>query len=1085
MSIRTLFRTCLRGLALAAVGIAATAHASPQLSISFSPAGIRSGDKALLVIQFQTTTFQLTNATATINYPGFTNTGTVQNFCTDNPAVSVTATPGTSTLQVSQFNLTSAFFCYMYVEMLPQSTGSTTVTVPPGAFVDPNPANGASLTSTSATLCVSTPAVVTNANDSGAGSLRDALVTVGASCAAPQNIEFNIPGAGPHIIALATELPSVSISFGLEIDGYSQPGSVPNSVVPPSSNNAVIQVGLDGAACTGCSGIVTGTNTVVKGLAIYNFQADGIFLAGSSEASGNYVGVDPGGAPGRIGNSGIAADGFSNQVGDGTAAGTNLVGNALVGVKVTGYATIHGVQVGGTRSGASGNANFAGITVGVGATPGSAQGSIFDSVVQYNGSGIVGDPVGSSRFYVSGTSSFLNGTSPGIDINADGPTPNDDVTPPYDTDGILNYPTITSVVQAGGNTVIQGQIHTTSTGSTSGAYSLFANALARGVNEGQTLLGTFPFGPLDATGATTFTQTVAGTWDNISAQMTADTCGDGCTFSSEFSPPVAAAAAPAITVAPTALDFGTVQVGTTSAAQLVNVSHNSRNPLPITSITITGGYLDDASSCGTAIPVSGCTISVQFLPTAVATITGTLSVSAGGTTSSVSLTGVGAPTPVPVTSVAPASLTFAPRPVNTTSAASTVTVTNAGNANLLISSVTIAGDFSFASACPSSVAPAASCGIAVKSTPLALGPRSGVLSITSNGSASPVQVLLSGVGTGTAVGTLTVSTSSLDFDAVAVGGASGVQVVDVANSGTAPVSFSATAGGVFTLVAPPSSRSACPPLLGPGSACSLALMFTPTSAGTFTGNLIITSDASNPRIAVGLVGMGIVPLPTLALAVPAALDFGTQPFGVRSAPRTIVIANNTAQAVVVSDIALSSGSDFGLDDACPIVPALGTCAVNLTFLPSARGLRSADLAIRILSETAAYHVAITGQGLANPVPLLQVTPTTIGYGNALLGASGIPVQVVLTNVGEVPVSLGTLTGSPDFTTDNRCGATIAVGAKCAIFVSFFPRLTGVRPGVLSIESDALGHPHSVTLSGTACAVPTVQRARLAQPVCVP
>jgi len=68
--------------------------------------------------------------------------------------------------------------------------------------------------------------VVTNAADSGPGSLRDAITQANA-VATQHFINFNIPGGCPQIINLASALPV--IKYGLEIDGYSQPGTRANA----------------------------------------------------------------------------------------------------------------------------------------------------------------------------------------------------------------------------------------------------------------------------------------------------------------------------------------------------------------------------------------------------------------------------------------------------------------------------------------------------------------------------------------------------------------------------------------------------------------------------------------------------------------------------------------------------------------------------------------------------------------------------------------------------------------------------------------------------------------------------------------
>jgi hypothetical protein len=71
---------------------------------------------------------------------------------------------------------------------------------------------------------------VANTDDSGAGSLRQAITDATAAGAGAHTITFNIPGAGPHTITPASALPSignsnVTLPQSITIDGCSQPGS--------------------------------------------------------------------------------------------------------------------------------------------------------------------------------------------------------------------------------------------------------------------------------------------------------------------------------------------------------------------------------------------------------------------------------------------------------------------------------------------------------------------------------------------------------------------------------------------------------------------------------------------------------------------------------------------------------------------------------------------------------------------------------------------------------------------------------------------------------------------------------------------
>ena len=199
-----------------------------------------------------------------------------------------------------------------------------------------------------------------------------------------------------------------------------------------------------------------------------------------------------------------------------------------------------------------------------------------------------------------------------------------------------------------------------------------------------------------------------------------------------------------VTVSPTALNFGSVATGTTSGAQTVTVSNPANAAAPVSSISASGDFAQ-TSNCGSSIAAnSSCTVSVTFRPAATGTRTGSLTVNAGGVTSTVSLSGAGT-APGPVLNLSPASLTFAKTVVGSTAAAQAVTVTNSGTASATVSGVAVTGDFSQTSNC-GTVAAGGSCTVSVTFKPTAGGSRTGILTVTSNANNSPATVGLSGTG---------------------------------------------------------------------------------------------------------------------------------------------------------------------------------------------------------------------------------------------------------------------------------------------------------------------------------------------------
>ncbi len=95
----------------------------------------------------------------------------------------------------------------------------------------------------------------------------------------------------------------------------------------------------------------------------------------------------------------------------------------------------------------------------------------------------------------------------------------------------------------------------------------------------------------------------------------------------------------------------------------------------------------------------------------------------------------------------------------------------------------------------------------------------------------------------------------------------------------------------------------------------------------------------------------------------------------------------------------------------------------------------------------------------------------MALGTVQLGNNAVQA-VTLTNSGNVPLSIGTVSSSPSvFAVTNNCGASVAAGASCAFQVTFTPSAAGTFNGSLSIATTASAQPSVIALSATAIAQP--------------
>jgi hypothetical protein len=268
---------------------------------------------------------------------------------------------------------------------------------------------------------------VTNTNDSGPGSLRQAILQANFNTGT-DTIVFAI-GSGPQTIAPVSALPT--ITDPVVIDGTTQPGYALRPLIEISGVSAG----------TGANGLwITAGGSVVKGLALNRFQpqflvggGNGILLqtGGGNSLFGNFIGVALDGttAAGNGGDGVLISDSSANSMSPPAIAPPNLISGNSNGIRIIGASNGNTVLDALIGTNVAGTAAIPNLNSGV-AILGGANNVVTSSLISGNsGDGILlsggatsgrvqGNRIGTNA---DGTAAVPNGTN-GIEVSGAGAT---------------------------------------------------------------------------------------------------------------------------------------------------------------------------------------------------------------------------------------------------------------------------------------------------------------------------------------------------------------------------------------------------------------------------------------------------------------------------------------------------------------------------------------------------------------------------------------------------------------------------------------------------------------------------------------
>ncbi len=287
---------------------------------------------------------------------------------------------------------------------------------------------------------------------------------------------------------------------------------------------------------------------------------------------------------------------------------------------------------------------------------------------------------------------------------------------------------------------------------TAGTFTVTATGFPKPtLSESGTLPGGVTFNA--STGVLAGTPTASG---NFPITFTASN-GVGSNATQSFTLTVNPSAASSLTFSPSSLNFGSVNSGN-FVLRTLTITNTGKSMVTFTNFSIAGisgddstGYLGVALCPNTLNAGKSCVVIMSF--TADSNVTKTHAANlliADNATGSPQVIPMSATVINPQASVNPSSLNFGNQKTGTTSAAKSVALKNVGTTPLILSGLSISGNFAFAqgTTCTSStsLAPGAACTMNVTFTPSSKHQMSGQITITDNAVNSPQDIPLAGTG---------------------------------------------------------------------------------------------------------------------------------------------------------------------------------------------------------------------------------------------------------------------------------------------------------------------------------------------------
>jgi hypothetical protein len=153
---------------------------------------------------------------------------------------------------------------------------------------------------------------------------------------------------------------------------------------------------------------------------------------------------------------------------------------------------------------------------------------------------------------------------------------------------------------------------------------------------------------------------------------------------------------------------------------------------------------------------------------------------------------------------------------------------------------------------------------------------------------------------------------------------------------------------------------------------------------------------------------------------PNSLSFGNQLQGTSSASQKVTLKNGQSTAIKITSIKTNL-PDYTEINNCPSSPSTlaagASCAISITFTPSALGSRTAVLTVTDTGISSPQIAYLGGTGIAS----VTTSPTSLSFGNQAMQLRSAALLVTVTNNQSKALAITTIsTNLSDYTDTSTC-----------------------------------------------------------------